>query len=139
MNLDTAKFIGHNDEITHVEYYGRVDEFNEFCEVIRIKLHKLVGLRIKSPIDNIPIRLMHRLQYLDCSNTLVTKLDYGPDLHTLIASNTDIKIEDVFHSIKKINYLKLGSIEKGTRVTIDSNTEYTEWINKHPLIISSPR
>ena len=129
MNYDTAKNIGYNTNIFEVNYRGPLNEYDDFCEYVRLKFPNLISFRVNVPVDHIPDKLMYRLQKIDCSNTLISKLRYGPDLNSLIATNTGIQLRDVTANVKKINYLKLGNVANGTRITIDSNEEYQEFLS----------
>jgi hypothetical protein len=129
MNYDTAKYTGYNTNITEVHYSGRLDEYDDFCEFVRLKFPNLRSFRVNMPVDHIPDNLMYRLEKVDCSNTNIKKLRYGPNLNHLIACNTGILLGDVLHDAKKINYLKIGSVSDGTRVTIDSHSEFLEFLN----------
>ena len=128
MNYDAAKNIGYNTNIFEVNYRGPLDEYDDFCEYVRLKFPSLISFRVNVPVDHIPDKLMYRLQKVDCSNTLISKLRYGPDINSLIATNTGIQLRDVMVNVKKINYLKLGNVANGTRITIDSNDEYQEFL-----------
>jgi hypothetical protein len=129
MNYDTAKNIGYNTNIFEVNYRGPLNEYDDFCEYVRLKFPNLISFRVNVPVDHIPDKLMYRLQKIDCSNTLISKLRYGPVLNSLIATNTGIQLRDVTANVKKINYLKLGNVANGTRITIDSNEEYQEFLS----------
>lgn len=127
MNLDTAKYTGYNTNITSVHYKGVLDEYDEFCEFIRLKFPNVKEFKVNVPVDHIPDNLMYRLEKVDCSNTNISKLKYGPNINHLIAANTDIKLSDVLLNVKKINYLKIGRVADGTRITIDSFQEFQEF------------
>ena len=135
MNLDIAKFIGRSDDIISVWYIGSVEQFDEFCRYVIIKFPNLIKFRVNAPVSCIPDLLIHRLEYLDCSNTQIKKLYFGEKLRCLIACNTAIKLQDVLSNVEKMNYVKLGSIGDGSRVTIDSSSEYDEYIQSKNFFI----
>ena len=133
MNYDTAKSIGYNTSITEVNYRGPLNEYDDFCEFVRLKFPNVTSFRVNVPVDHIPDNLMYRLEKVNCASTNITKLRYGPNINTLIATNTGIQLEDVLHDAKKISYLKIGNVYDGTRVTIDSHSEFLEFVNAPPL------
>lgn len=125
MNLDDAKFIGNNNAITGVWYIGTAREFPEFCNYINVKFPSLVALRVNAPIDDIPISITSKLEYLDCSNTNVTRLTHIKKLKQLRAANTTLSCYVICNLTTDIEYLKIGPI--GTRITLDSHAEYLEY------------
>jgi len=128
VDLDKVKFIGRSNDITRIWYIGHPSKFVEFCDYIYTHMPNVTFLRFHNMgISEIPARNMNRLVSLDCSYNPIKKLRYGPDLRVLVAPGTDLALSDVLYSNEQLNYLKIGSIEDETRITIDSPTEYQQF------------
>ncbi len=126
MDLDIAKYIGHNLDVTGIWYIGNVQQFDEFCTFARTKFPNLVKLRINRHVDSISPYITTRLEYLDCSDTNIDCLEHASKLTYLNAANTNLKLQHVFEKIKNLHYLKLGHIPD--RITIDSQKEYSDYL-----------
>jgi hypothetical protein len=127
INYDTAKSIGYDISITEIAYKGPLNEYDDFCNYVRLKFPNLKSFTVNVPVDHIPDNLMYRLEKVDCSHTNIKKLRYGPNIKCVIAVNTDIKLDDILSLDRSISYLKIGRVGDGTRVTIDSHSEFLEF------------
>jgi hypothetical protein len=132
LDLDGAKFIGTSPTVTHVWYTGHQNLFDEFCKYCISHFPFIKALKVYNiGISTIPDSLVHRLEIIDCSYTDVKKLKYGPELKVLIAPGTGIELYDVLQRNPSLKYLKLGSIEDGSRITIDSEAEYSDFCDHY--------
>lgn len=128
MDMDIARHHGADLNITSIWYIGHPDNFSEFCEFVYTKYPNLINLKVNRNVDTIPDKLCYRLKYLDCANSSIKSIYYGPHLEYLNAADTKMELSDVLSKAKKINYLKIGSIYNNTRLTIDSHNEYIEFL-----------
>lgn len=127
LDLDTAQHIGRNNDITHIHYYGKAEQFNAFCNYIYTHMPNMIYLKFHNlGITEVQPRIMHRLVSLDCSYNPIKKLVYGKELKILIAPETDLQLVDVLRH-NNLNYLKMGSIAAETRVTIDTPAEFSDF------------
>lgn len=132
LDLEGAKFLGTDPNVTHVQYTGHASQFKEFCNYCIFHFPFIKALKVYNvPIDEVPDNLVHRLEIVDLSYTNVKKIRYGPQLKVLIVPGTGIELSDVLYKNPSLRYVKLGSIEDGSRITIDSEAEYSDFCDHY--------
>lgn len=128
LNLDSARFTGLNYDIIGVQYIGIAEEFDEFCKFLYFNMPNVQYLRVTNPkITTIMPVILRRLRQLECPGTAINRIKDGTDLRRLIATDTPLELISVLYDCEHLEYVKLGSVSEGTRQTIDSAKEYSEF------------